>query len=156
MSLNNVSYVTWCDNKLSNQIKSNQSNKRITYSVFHRFKQATFAYGDLILSSSQFFVTSPAASINDAYHKSSQNWLKNNHHSSTIKNRWNRLYFWKSGQLLEWRKMSISSFYTNNECLRFRHWPRLYMLFPFMATKITTLHQKRIRRWAMWTFEVLI
>jgi len=34
--------------------KEKREKTQITYSVFHRFGQAKFAYGDLILSSSQF------------------------------------------------------------------------------------------------------
>ncbi len=43
----------------------------LTYSVFHRFKQAKFAYAGLVLSSrSQFFAIAPAVSKNDACYKS--------------------------------------------------------------------------------------
>ncbi len=36
-------------------------NTECSYSVFHRFRQAKFAYGDLILSSEPIFVTAQAA-----------------------------------------------------------------------------------------------
>ncbi len=44
-----------------------------SYSVFQGFSQAKFAYGGLILSSSQFFDTAPTASKNEAHVKSGQN-----------------------------------------------------------------------------------
>ncbi len=43
--------------------------------MFHRFRQAKFANGGSILSSSQFLATVPAASRNEAYFKSSQSQL---------------------------------------------------------------------------------
>jgi hypothetical protein len=49
------------------------------YSVFQGFRQAKSANGGSILSSSQFFDTTPAASKNEAHFKSGQSLLKNNH-----------------------------------------------------------------------------
>ncbi len=54
------------------------------YSVFHQFRQAKFAYGGSILSSSQFFVSAEGASKNDTRYEIGQNWLKNNHHPTLI------------------------------------------------------------------------
>ncbi len=48
-----------------------------SYSVFHRNRQAKFAYGNFEFK--PIFATVPAAFINDACCKSSQNWLGNNH-----------------------------------------------------------------------------
>ncbi len=49
-------------------IKEN-CNQPPTYSVFHQFRQAKFANSDIILSSSQNFATTPAASKNEACYK---------------------------------------------------------------------------------------
>jgi hypothetical protein len=53
--------------------------KLMWYSVFHQFRQAKFAYDGLILSSSHFSTTAPAASKYDAHYYSGQNCLKNIH-----------------------------------------------------------------------------
>ncbi len=53
---------------------SNKNDRYIqgTYRVFHRFRQAEFAYGCPILSSSQFLATDPSALKNEAHFKNGQ------------------------------------------------------------------------------------
>ncbi len=90
-----------CQTKKTRKLNTNHNNTAhlngfmmvmICYSVFHRFRQAKFAYGGLILSSSQFFATAPAASKNGARFKSGQSWLKNNCLATWDLNPWNSLY----------------------------------------------------------------
>ncbi len=54
------------------------------YSVFHRFRQAKFAYGGSILRSSQFLLLLQLPQKNEDLFKSGQNGLNNNHLESKI------------------------------------------------------------------------
>jgi len=55
--------------------------------AFHRFGQAKFPYGDLVLGSSQFslLLAAPGASKNDTQFRSGQIQLENNHLALLIK-----------------------------------------------------------------------
>jgi len=55
-------------------------HKAWTYRVFHKFRQAKFAYGGLVLGSSPFsLLPQLPASKNDVWFKSGQNRLEINH-----------------------------------------------------------------------------
>ncbi len=62
-----------------------------SYCVFHQFRQAKFAYGHSILSSSQFCYC-PSCLKNIACFKSGQRWLKNNRLATWDLNPRNSLY----------------------------------------------------------------